>query len=207
MGKKWIKDKKKDYYYRKAKAEKYRSRASYKLKQLNRKFGILRRGYKVLELGSAPGGWTQVAREIVGEEGYILAVDIQEMKPLGYENVEILRGDFTSPEVLKSIVEKARNCDAVISDASPNISGNWDIDQFRSFELCIKVLEIAKIVLKPGGNLVMKIFQGENTRELIRKVRENFRYVKLSKPKASRSRSAEIYLVAKGLYRSESQSV
>ncbi len=198
MGKRWIRNKKKDYYYKKAKTENYRSRASYKLKQLNRKFRIIKKGDRVLELGSAPGGWTQVAREIVGKEGLIVAVDIEKMEPLGYRNVEVIQGDFTQEETIEKIKEITPYFDVVISDASPNISGVWDIDHFRSIYLCEKVLDIAERFLRPGGNMLFKVFQGEGIEELRAKVKERFKYVKFSKPRASRSGSAEIYVIGRG---------
>lgn len=198
MGKRWLKRKKGEYYYRRAKRERYRSRASYKLKQLNRKFGVVRRGYKVIELGAAPGGWTQVALEVVGKSGRVVAVDLEEIEPMEAENAVFLRGDFTSKETAARIKENLDSCDAVISDASPEISGAWDIDHFRSVELCEKALEIAEKFLRPGGNFLCKVFQGEGMEGLRDKVKRKFGFMKLSKPKASRKGSAEIYIVAKG---------
>ena len=150
----------KDYYYKKAKKEKYRSRASYKLKQINAKYKLIKNGDKVLDLGAAPGGWTQVAREVVGSNGLVVAVDLQEIKSFENENIIILQGDFTEAKTLERIKDISQSYDVIISDASPKISGVWDIDHFRSIELCENVLKIAKEVLKPGGNLVVKVFQG-----------------------------------------------
>ncbi|WP_456474001.1 SAM-dependent methyltransferase [Candidatus Pyrohabitans sp.] len=198
MGKRWLIEKRRDYYYRKAKHEKYRSRAAYKLMQLNRRFKILKPGYRVLELGAAPGGWTQVARDIVGDSGFVVGVDLQHIEPLPYENVVFIKGDFTSPEVREKLRQVIPTCEAVISDASPAISGVWSIDHARSVELCEKALSIAEEHLSPGGALLVKVFQGEFIEELVARVKRCFSFVKLTKPKASRSGSAEIYLIAKG---------
>ena len=188
----------KDYYYKKAKKEKYRSRASYKLKQINAKYKLIKNGDKVLDLGAAPGGWTQVAREVVGSNGLVVAVDLQEIKSFENENIIILRGDFTEAKTLERIKDISQSYDVIISDASPKISGVWDIDHFRSIELCENVLKIAKEVLKPGGNLVVKVFQGSEIDNFIKKIRRSFKYVKVTKPKASRKKSSEVYVIGKG---------
>lgn len=188
----------KDHYYRKAKKEKYRSRASFKLKQLNKKFNIIKRGDVVLEIGAAPGGWTQVLREIVTEKGFVLGVDLKNIKPLKFENVKTIKGDFTKDEVIDEIKGIIHGADAVVSDASPDISGVWDIDHFRSVELSRGALSIARDILKPGGNFLVKVFQGAETEEFFREVKETFRYTKRTKPKASREQSSEIYIAAKG---------
>jgi len=188
----------KDYYYRKAKKEKYRSRAAFKLKQLNRKFKIIKKGDVVLDLGAAPGGWMQVLREIVTEKGLVLGVDLKNIKPLKFENVKTIKGDFTKNEVIDEIKEIVRSADAVVSDASPDISGVWDIDHFRSVELSRNALSIARDTLKPGGNFLVKIFQGGETEEFFKEVKETFSYTKRTKPKASRGQSSEIYIAAKG---------
>ncbi len=188
----------KDHYYRKAKKEKYRSRASFKLKQLNKKFNIIKRGDVVLEIGAAPGGWTQVLREIVTGKGFVLGVDLKNIKPLKFENVKTIKGDFTKDEVIDEIKGIIHGADAVVSDASPDISGVWDIDHFRSVELSRGALSIARDILKPGGNFLVKVFQGAETEEFFREVKETFSYTKRTKPKASREQSSEIYIAAKG---------
>lgn len=197
MGKRWQRDKKRDYYYKKAKEEEYRSRAAYKLKQLNKKFKLLKRGDVVVDLGAAPGGWTQVAREIVGDTGFVLGVDKQGIKPFPQENVALIKADFTSPEVEERIINKVGEAGVVISDASPDISGVWSIDHYRSLELASNALNLCKKILKPGGNFLVKLFQGEDFEEFIREVKRHFKYVKVSKPKASRARSAEVYVIGK----------
>lgn len=197
MSKRWLRDKKKDYYYRKAKEEKYRSRAAFKLKQLNKKFRLIKKGDIVLDLGAAPGGWMQVSRELVGEGGFVLGVDIAWIEPFLEENVATIRGDFTYPEVVDEIRETVGQAGVVISDASPDISGVWNIDHFRSIELATQALELCKTLLRPGGNFLVKVFQGEALQEFIKEVKKNFRYVKITKPKASRSRSSEVYIIGK----------
>ncbi len=198
MSKRWLREKKRDYYYKKAKAEEYRSRASFKLKQLNERFGLIRSGDKVLDLGAAPGGWMQVAREIAGGGGFVLGVDLAKIQDFELGNVKSLQGDFTKRETIEKIKEILPGCDVIISDASPDISGVWDIDHFRSVELCRSVLAIASEILKPNGNFLVKVFQGEHTGEFFGEVRRKFTYAKMTKPKASRSGSAEAYIVAKG---------
>jgi len=170
MGKRWLREKKRDYYYRKAKTENYRSRAAYKLLQLNSKFRFLRRGFRVIELGCAPGGWTQVASELVGREGRVVGVDLQRVAEVG-ENVVLLRGDFTSPEVREKLRELMPECEVVLSDASPEISGVWSVDHARSVALCEAALQIAEEHLVEGGALVAKVFQGDMLQELVEKLR------------------------------------
>lgn len=198
MSRRWLREKKRDYYYRKAKAEEYRSRASFKLKQLNERFGLIKKGDKVLDLGAAPGGWMQVVREIVGSNGLVLGVDLVKIQEFELENVRSLQGDFTQQYTIEKIREILPSCDVIISDASPDISGVWDIDHFKSVELCRSVLSIAEEILKPNGNFLVKIFQGEHAGEFFGEVRGKFAYAKMTKPKASRSGSAEVYIAAKG---------
>ncbi len=190
---------KKDYYYRKAKKERYRSRAAFKLKQLNEKFRIVKKGGVVLDLGAAPGGWMQVLREIVAEEGLVVGVDLDDIKPFKFENIKAIKGDFTKDEVAGEIKKIIDSADAVVSDASPDISGVWDVDHFRSVELSRSALSIARDILKPGGNFLVKVFQGGETEDFFREVKGTFSYTKRTKPRASRDQSSEIYIVAKGV--------
>jgi 23S rRNA (uridine2552-2'-O)-methyltransferase len=190
---------KKDYYYRKAKKERYRSRAAFKLKQLNEKFRIVKKGGVVLDLGAAPGGWMQVLREIVAEEGLVVGVDLDDIKPFKFENIKAIKGDFTKDEVAGEIKKIIDSADVVVSDASPDISGVWDVDHFRSVELSRSALSIARDILKPGGNFLVKVFQGGETEDFFREVKGAFSYTKRTKPRASRDQSSEIYIVAKGL--------
>lgn len=197
MSRRWIKAKKAEHYYKKAKKEGYRSRATYKLMELNEKFGLIRSGDKVLDLGAAPGGWMQAAREMVGSEGFVLGVDLQEIADFHLSNVRSIKGDFTKKEVLGEIKLILPRADVVISDASPDISGIWDVDHFRSVELCRTVLRIAGEILKPRGNFLVKIFQGEEVENFFSEVKGKFIYAKRTKPKASRGSSAEIYIIGK----------
>lgn len=190
---------KKDYYYRKAKKERYRSRAAFKLKQLNEKFRIVKKGDVVLDLGAAPGGWMQVLREIVADEGLVVGVDLDDIRPFKFENIKAIKGDFTKDEVAGEIKKIIDSADAVVSDASPDISGVWDVDHFRSVELSRSALSIARDILKPGGNFLVKVFQGGETEDFFREVKGTFSYTKRTKPRASRDQSSEIYIVAKGL--------
>ncbi len=177
----------------------YRSRAAYKLQQLNRRYGLLRRGDVVVDLGAAPGGWLQVAREEVGGEGFVLGVDLQPITKLPYNNVATLVGDITKPETWGHIKTKLpRAANVVISDASPSVSGVWEIDHLRSIELARAALEIACQVLAHGGKFLIKVFQGEMLDEFLTEVRQKFAFVKVSKPIASRKGSAEVYVIGKG---------
>ncbi len=193
--------KREDYFYRKAKKEGYRSRASYKLQQINAKYNVIRPGNIVVDLGAAPGGWLQVAKEISG--GFVMGIDIQEIEPI--EGVETLLGDITDPFTLKKIldiIEKMGGADVVICDASPNLSGNWSLDHARSIDLCNSALNIAIKILKPGGNFVVKVFRGDMFSDFLAAVKKQFIFTKAYGPKASRKESAEIYVIGKGFFRS-----
>jgi len=194
-----VRERKRDLYYRLAKRHGFRSRAAYKLKQIQKKYRIISSGDVVVDLGAAPGGWMQVARELVGEGGFVLGVDLREVTPLGYENTATIKADVTEPDTPKRILDALpRKADVVLSDLAPNVSGIWELDHVRQIELAEAALKIARGVLKPGGNVLIKVFQGELMDGLVRKVKRHFRRVKLVKPKASRSRSAEIYVLGFG---------
>lgn len=205
MSKRWIKEKKSDYFYKKAKAENYRSRASFKLKQINKKFRLIKKGDRVLDLGASPGGWMQVAGERVGKKGFVLGVDLARIQGFEYDNIKSLQGDFTTEETIDEIKKIMPEADVVISDASPDISGVWEIDHFKSVDLCENALEIAKDILVPGGNVLMKIFQGEETKEFCDKIKYRFSYFKVTKPRASRGQSAEVYVLGKGYRKGRSE--
>ncbi len=185
-----------DYYYWKAKKEGYRSRAAYKLLQMNKKFGIIRSGDWVLDLGASPGGWSQVAVELGAN---VVAVDINPMKKI--ENTLFIRGDITDEETIKRIKEIREEFDVVLSDASPKITGHWDLDHFRSVKLTRSAFKIAKIFLRSGGNFVVKMFQGSETPKLYNEFKKHFRFKKLHSPPASRKRSSEIYFIGKRFIR------
>jgi 23S rRNA (uridine2552-2'-O)-methyltransferase len=199
MGKRWNQERKEDHYYQKAKKEDYRSRASYKLLQLNKKFKIMRKGNRILDLGAAPGGWSQVALEATGQEGRVVAVDLQKIRPFPEENFEAIKGDFTTIETKEAIVAALDGQAAVIlSDASPKLSGIKDVDQMRSMDLFFAVMEMCNSTLRYNGTLVMKVFQGEGFPEILKTVKNRFRTVKTTKPPSSRKKSVEMYLVARG---------
>ncbi|MEM2631008.1 MAG: RlmE family RNA methyltransferase [Candidatus Bathyarchaeia archaeon] len=196
MPKAWLQERKRDYYYRRAKEEKYRSRAAYKLLQAVEKYHFIKEGDVVVDLGAAPGGWTQAARKIVGEDGFVLGVDLKPIEPLPEHNVRNIIGDITDPEIIQQILEMLpRKADVVVSDVSPNISGVWEVDHARQIDCAYKALEIALKILKPRGHFFVKVFQGDMLDDYIKKVRKNFDDVKIVKPKASRAKSSEIFVL------------
>ncbi len=182
-----------DYYYWEAKKRGYRSRAAFKLIQMNKTFKLIRERDVVLDLGASPGGWSQVCRELGAE---VVAVDLNPMKPI--EGVTFIRGDINDEETLRKIREVHRNYDVVICDAAPKITGHWTIDHLRSMDLVRSAFRIARMVLKPGGNFVVKMFQGEESQKVFREMKPFFRFRKFHSPRASRKRSAEVYFVGKG---------
>ncbi len=197
MSRSWISARKKDAYYRKAKAEGYRSRAAYKLHQIDEKFHILRERGVVLDLGGSPGGWSQVALERIGPEGRVVAVDMAPMARL--EGLEFVRGDLRESETLTRVLALLPDgADCVISDMSPKLSGNRPLDHARSIELAEIALDVAGKVLREGGNFVTKVLQGDMYESLLKRVGNGFGFCKGFAPKASLARSAEIYIVAKG---------
>jgi 23S rRNA (uridine2552-2'-O)-methyltransferase len=185
-----------DSYVQKAQAEGMRSRAAYKLIELDERSGLLKRGMVVVDLGAAPGGWSQVARDRVGPGGRVVATDILPMDELA--GVEFIQGDFREEAVLQTLLDRlgGRVADLVISDMAPNISGVDAVDQPRAMVLAELALDMAGRVLKPGGTFVMKLFQGEGSDAFIMDVRKRFTKVSVRKPKASRPRSREVYIVA-----------
>jgi 23S rRNA (uridine2552-2'-O)-methyltransferase len=192
-----------DPYVRQARDEGYRSRAAYKLLELDRRYRLLRPGMRVLELGAAPGGWTQVAVRAVGSKGRVVCIDILPMQPVS--GAMVIEGDFTDPgtQAALSAAMDGAAVDLVLSDLAPNISGISPADQARSIALVESVLDLARKYLCSGGNLLAKIFQGEGLDELIDRVKADFERVQRCKPRASKGRSRELYLLA----RSYKQSV
>lgn len=189
----------KDYFYRKAKAEGYRARSAFKLQQINKRFRLIRRGDAVLDLGAAPGGWLQVAKEISG--GRVVGVDLQAIEPI--DGVTTIKADITAPETLNLIREAlGGQADVVICDAAPNLSGNWTLDHSRSIDLSLSALRVAKEVLKPGGNFLVKVFQGDTFLDYLSEVRETFRRAQSYSPAASRKESAEMYVIGQGFFSS-----
>ncbi len=199
MSKKWDNERKRDEYHKKAKKENYYSRASYKLLQLNTKFRIIRKGDYVVDLGAAPGGWSQVALEKVGEYGLVVGVDLERIKPMEDDGTFVgIRGDFTDEDTLKRIeYVTGKKVDVILSDASPKLSGVKDIDQLRSVKLAENALKISKSVLKNHGILVIKAFQGEEFDNILKKIKMEFKIVKTTKPPSSKKKSVEMYVVAR----------
>ncbi len=198
MSKKWNKERKQEPYYKMAKKESYHSRASYKLLQLNNKFKIIKNGDYVLDLGAAPGGWSQVALEKVGEKGLVFGVDLQKIKPMDSDNFIGIIGDFTKEETINQIYKiTGKKVDVILSDASPQLSGVKDVDQLRALELALSVLKIGRLILKPHGSLIIKAFQGEEFENLLKQIKKEFKIVKTTKPPSSRKKSVEMYVIAR----------
>jgi len=187
--------KKRDHFYNKAKQMGYRSRAAFKLQFINEKFHLIKKGDIVVDLGAAPGGWLQVAKEI--SDGTVIGVDLQRIRPV--EGVETIKGDMTSPETQAKIFELAAGrVDAVICDAAPNLSGNWALDHARSIDLSTVALDVACKLLKNGGNFAVKVFQGDLYEDFRKEVEKHFSFTASYKSRASREQSAEIYVIGRG---------
>lgn len=184
-----------DFYYMQAQREGYRSRASYKLKQINDREKIIKRGDTIIDLGAAPGGWLQVEKELSG--GRILGVDLQRIEAI--PGVATYKGDMTAQRTIDYILEFAgpKGVDVVLCDAAPNLTGNWSLDHARGIELNRIAFECAKQILKPNGHFVVKVFQGDLFKQFYDDVGKEFARVKAYSPPASRSTSAEIYIIAK----------
>jgi 23S rRNA (uridine2552-2'-O)-methyltransferase len=194
----WLKEHVNDPFVKQAQKDGYRSRASYKLLALNEKDKLIKPGMLVIDLGSAPGGWSQIASQLVGEKGKLIASDILPMDAL--PDVDFIQGDFTEESVFNEIMRviDGRPVDVVISDMAPNLSGVAAADQAASIYLIELALDMAQQVLKPKGSFVAKAFQGEGYDDFVKQVREHFDTVLIRKPEASRARSREVYVVGKG---------
>lgn len=200
MSRRWLEERRRDYYWRLAKEEGYRSRAAFKLLQANKSYRFIKPGDVVVDLGAAPGGWMQSARKLVGDQGYVLGVDILPIKPFKWPNVETLESDITHPDVVSKIREKMpRAADVVLCDLSPQISGVWEVDHARQIDLATHALKIAVAILQPEGAFFTKVFQGDLLDNFIREIKRSFREVRIVKPEASKRRSAEIYILGVGL--------
>ena len=204
----WIQKRKKDQYYRLAKIKGYRSRAAYKLTQTIKSYKIIRPGDTVVDIGSNPGGWLQVAREVVGPEGLVVGIDIKEVNPLPYSNVKVLKTDIYAEDVISRILgETSGPVDAVISDLAPSIIGSWDVDHARQVDLARTAFRICKEILKHGGNALIKLFQGPELKEFQEEAALLFERSRLLKPKASRPESSEVYFLGLGFKLSWHQTV
>ena len=202
----WLKEHFDDEYVKMSQKEGYRSRAIYKLKEIQQKDQLIKHGMQVVDLGAAPGGWSQYAVELVGGNGRVVASDILAIDPLPF--VEFIQGDFTEQSVLDDILNVLNKdnhddnsdskADVVISDMAPNVTGVESIDQPKSIYLCELSLDMARTILKQGGSFVAKVFQGDGSDAFVNDVKSSFKQVKIRKPKASRPRSREVYVVALG---------
>ena len=192
MPTRWYRERKNEHYYKRAKREGYRARSAYKLLQIQKKYDIMSPGDVVIDLGAAPGGWSQVAAEIAGR---VIAVDLDHMQPI--EGVTFIQGDMTEDETLEQIKRRVDEADVVISDMSPELTGNYTMDQARSVWLSYNAFKVARELLRPNGSFVCKVFMGEDYEEFRDEVRDVFNLVKPFTPKASRKSSSEIYLIAK----------
>lgn len=194
----WLKEHFDDPYVKMAQKDGYRSRASYKLLEIQEKDRLFKPGMTVLDLGAAPGGWCQVASRLIGEKGRIIASDILPMDSIA--DVTFIEGDFTEDAVFEEILRAIGDqpVDLVISDMAPNMSGTPAVDQPRAMYLCELALDMAGQVLRPGGNFLVKVFHGEGFDEYFRQMRGQFDKLITRKPGASRDRSRETYLLAKG---------
>ncbi len=183
-----------DRYRRLAKELGYRSRAAFKLIQADRKYHIFRRGQVVLDLGSAPGGWLQVASKAVGEEGLVVGVDVKKVEGLA-KNVIVIQRDIYDEALASDLLKiSSSGYDVVLSDLSPNTSGIWELDHNRQIDMTERVLDLSSILLRKNGSLFMKVFDGERFKDIIKKARTYFLSVSTSKPEASRKQSSEVYV-------------
>lgn len=194
----WLDEHFSDEYVKKAQQEGWRSRAVYKLREIQDRDQIIRPGMKIVDLGAAPGGWSQYATSLAGSKGRVIASDILPIDPLPF--VDFVQGDFRDDEVLQQLLDLlgGERADLVISDMAPNMSGVDAVDQPRAVHLCELALDMARQVLKPGGIFLVKLFQGAGSDEFVKDVRSSFKVVKVRKPTASRPRSREVYVLASG---------
>ncbi len=198
----WRKQQQKDPYFQQARADGYRARSAYKLLQIQEKFKVIRRGDVVVDLGAAPGSWSQAIAQLVGPQGQVIALDIEPLDPIA--GVTILQGDMTDPAVQAQVIAAAGGrADVVVSDAAPSTTGVKLRDHVLSMELARAALAVAQQLLQPGGNLVIKVFQGEDLPDVVHTVKMAFHPVKIHKPAASRKESWEQFIVARG-YKGES---
>jgi 23S rRNA (uridine2552-2'-O)-methyltransferase len=200
MPKAWIRERKNEYYYKKAKEENYRSRATYKLVQANEKYQIIKRNDVVADLGAAPGGWIQAARKMTGKHGFVLGVDLKPIEPFTQEYIRTIVADMTEPDIASQILSFIpRKADVVLCDAAPNITGVWEVDHARQIDLATKAFGISQCILRAGGNFFVKVFQGDLLDDFVQTVKASFENVKIVKPQASRAKSSEMYILALGL--------
>lgn len=188
---------KRDFYRKKAKEQGYRSRAVFKLIEMDRKFKIFNLGQTVIDVGCAPGGWAQYISKVVGDRGFVLGIDLENVKTI-HSNVHTFVYDVENPNfqnfVLSKIPSKA---DVIASDISPDVSGIWELDSARQIDLTLRLVNLFPQILDKCGSAILKVFQGENLHELMEQLKNEFKNVSIVKPKASRPQSSEIYLVCR----------
>lgn len=194
----WLNEHHDDEYVKKAKKLGLRSRAVFKIEEINNKDKLLKKGMKVVDLGAAPGGWSEYAVKVVGDDGMVVACDILSMDPIA--GVQFLQGDFREESVLNALLDRigGQEIDVVMSDMAANFTGNDAADSARSMYLVELALDMCHQVLKKNGAFVVKVFQGEGFDEFMKAVKQSFKVVKTRKPESSRARSREVYLVATG---------
>ncbi|KAA0258948.1 RlmE family RNA methyltransferase [Deferribacter autotrophicus] len=190
--------KRKDAYYKKAKKEGFKSRAAYKLIEINNKYQLIKKGDVVLDAGCAPGGWSQAVLTIVGKKGLVVGIDILPVEGITFHNFHFIQGNLLDAETLNKVLDISRNFDTVISDAAPNTTGQKITDHVNSLELVKTILSFAEKVLKKGGNFLFKLFDGEDRDEFIKLLKTKFSTIKIIRPDATRKSSFEIYVVCKG---------
>ena len=198
----WVQERKHEHYYKLAKKLNYRSRASFKLMQIDDRFGIFRDGDSVVDLGASPGGWLQVAKGRVGENGKVIGVDLRYIKPL--EGVTTIIGDITEDSTMRALLEAVGGkVDVVLSDMAPNIGGHYSTDHARSVDLCMYAIAVCDRILRKRGKMVVKVFMGDMMDSLVKELESRFESVKVHSPDASRETSSEMYIISKGFLASK----
>lgn len=196
MPSKWLRQRKKDQFHRLAKERGYRTRASFKLLEIAKRYRFIKKGDRVLDLGAAPGGWLQVARQIVEETGYVLGVDKEPIEQLPHPNVTAIIADISQNNAVERIQSESQlPFDVVIADLSPNVTGIWELDHARQIELARNALTITRAVMRPSGNMLTKVFQGSELKDFQKEMKACFKSLRNVKPPASRPESAELFLL------------
>lgn len=185
---------KRDTYRRLARLKGYRSRSAFKLIQIDGEYHILAQGMKVIDIGCYPGGWLQVASQKVGPQGLVVGVDLKEVSPLG-DNVRLFQGDVTDRKFTEEMLEADDKVDLVLSDLSPNVSGIWELDHARQIDMTLNVMQLLPLLLKDGGTALLKVFEGDLLKSVWNRAKIDFESLKYVKPKASRPKSSELYLL------------
>lgn len=193
-----LEEARRDLYRRLAKEQGYKSRAAFKLIEADERYKIIRRGDRVVDLGSAPGGWLQVAAKLVGDDGMVVGVDLDPVR-LHQHNLKCFKGDVDDPALGKKLLsELGGKADVLLSDLSPTVTGVWELDQTRQIDLTLRAVSLAKELLKPGGKAFFKLFEGERAQEARAAMREAFEIVRVVKPAASRMESSKLYYYCEG---------